>query len=123
MNFCSDWLTSHLLDPFKMVKVLWNNLQTVLAQVVARQIHTSDSLYPQQRLNLFSALLPYPVATQVDHLQATHLHNSADELTKRVFGKTLSRNSCTLSLKPDRSMSSIIWNLLEGEKEVRGNLV
>lgn len=64
-----------------MTKIFSNYLETSLPHRISRQVDTGYPLYPQQNLDFLRALFPEPVPTEVYHLQATHLHYTAQKLS------------------------------------------
>ena len=71
---------AELLDPLEVAKVLRDDLQAVLAHVVAGEVDAGDPLHGQQRLHLLSTLLPKAVVPQRHHPQAPHLYDPSEEL-------------------------------------------
>ena len=113
-------MRAELLYPLKVAKVLRDDLQAVLAHIVAGEVDAGDPLHGQQRLHLLSALIPQAVVPQRHHPQAPHLHDPPQELPQRVLTEVLLLSPPTLSLKSLSSIASIMWNLLPGLKEVSG---
>ena len=91
-----------------MAEVFGNYLEAGFAHRVRRQIHAGYALYAKQHLDLLGALLPNPISAEIDHLKTPHFHHSAQKFPQGILRKSLNQASVTLSLNPERSISSII---------------
>lgn len=79
----------NLLNPLEVTEVFRDDLEAVFSHLVPGQVHSSDPFDAKQDFNFLRALFPDAVAAKFNHLEAAHVDNPAQQLSKSILAESL----------------------------------
>ena len=87
-----------LLDPFQMVEIFRDDLETVLPHPVLGKVEPGYPLHPKQGLDLFRTLLANAVVLERYDFKTSHLYDPPEKLPQSVLIEVLPLTHTILSL-------------------------
>lgn len=81
-------MIGNVLDPFDVVEIFGDELETGLSHVVFGEVNSSHSFYCQKGIDFLCALLSNSIVLEIDHFQATHIYYSTQKFSQSILGES-----------------------------------